>query len=369
MSDIRFEKIGGEWVDPPMLLPAAIPLELSGESIRSRLITSSDTPGEELALRPDLTLAIANEFIAAGAPGPVSYRYLGKAFRRPLQAGDTAEFTQTGFENFGHTDEIAKDVDTLSVICEEVSGAGIRDAQLYLGDVSIFYSVVAALELSDAWRDRLTRAFHRKEGVRAVLSADEAPQKHSVLAETLSALPRDQAAALLEEVMSVSGGESLGGRTQDEILERLQARAAAGREGPLPDRARAALTALLDISGPPVSFAARLKDLADEYSLDLSEVIDRIRAVFDALEKGNIPFWSQAHVSTEFGRRFDYYSGMVFEICHTGLSSRRPLATGGRYNGLVCHLSGGTYDVAAVGAVIRPDRMAKAIAIETGGQS
>ena len=33
MNRIQFEAIGGDWIDPPLLMPAAIPLELSGENI------------------------------------------------------------------------------------------------------------------------------------------------------------------------------------------------------------------------------------------------------------------------------------------------------------------------------------------------
>ena len=54
-----FEKLGGEFVDPPMVMPAAQPLELSGEAVRARLCVFTGTGGEECALRPDLTLPLA----------------------------------------------------------------------------------------------------------------------------------------------------------------------------------------------------------------------------------------------------------------------------------------------------------------------
>tara|TARA_X000000950_G_scaffold53718_1_gene63994 strand:+ start:189787 stop:190899 length:1113 start_codon:yes stop_codon:yes gene_type:complete len=367
VTSFQFEAIGGEWIDPPILIPAALPLELSGESIRNRLITSSDTPGEELALRPDLTLPAAMYFLASGDEAPVSYRYRGRAFRQPRSAVERAEFDQTGFENFGHEDKLARDVLTLSTMCEEVAGAGVRDGQLYLGDVSIFHAVVDALELSRHWNARVTRAFRRREGLQALLKTGGAEDnRHSALAETLANLPADAARDLLDEVMSLSGTEIVGGRTKDEILERLQARAEAASAGDMPDKAREVLNVFTGISGPPSVFLARLKELVSQFSLGLEGMTEKTEKLFEALSQKNMPFWSQAHVSVQFGRRFDYYDGMVFELCHTSLSSERPLATGGRYDGLLTWLSEGEHNLPAVGGVIRPDRVEAAVKAEAG---
>ena len=369
MTAIQFSEIGGDWIDPPMLLPASIPLELSGEGIRNRLITSADGPGEELALRPDLTLAAVRYFIDQNVRERVSYRYFGRAFRQPAMDGEPIEFDQTGFEIFGDENRQQADIQTLSVICEEVAGAGIRDAQLYLGDISIFTSVLQALDLSDDWQSRLARAFRRREGVQALLNAEPETERHSELSETLSLLPPDRAAILLEEVLAFSSGGVIGGRTSEEILDRLRGRAAARQNGALPDKAVKVLTSLLEITGPPSVFLGKLTDLNREYGLDLNEVLARTSEQFEAMEARKVPFWSHANVSIQFGRRFDYYDGFVFELCHTAFSSKRPLAAGGRYDGLVSLLSGGKRSVPAVGGVVRPDRLAQALAVEAGDRS
>lgn len=368
MTSFQFEAIGGDWIDPPLLIPAALPLELSGESIRSRLITSSDTPGEELALRPDLTLPVANHYLAEAGGEPVSYRYFGRAFRQARTEGEPVEFNQTGFENFGHTDRLERDVATLTAICSEIADAGIRNAQLNLGDVSIFHAVVDALALSDHWDARIRRANKRREGVEAVLASAEGQtvKASSALAQTLAKLPADDARDLLDEVMSISGTEVVGGRTKEEILERLQARAEAANAGAMPDKARAVLGALKGVSGTPDIFLKKLRALASEYALNLSSVLEYTDTLFSALSDRDMPFWANAHVSVQFGRRFDYYDGLVFELYHAGLTREKPLALGGRYDGLVSWLSKGAKDVPAVGGVVRPDRVEAALNLEGG---
>lgn len=365
MRKIQFDAIGGDWINPPVLMPASLPLELSGEAIRSRLLTISDSPGDELALRPDLTLAVANHHIQSGGDQPVSYRYYGKAFRQPVQAGDPMEFYQTGFESFGHPDRGARDVATLAMICETIAEAGLERVNLRLGNVSVFSHFVEALQLSTYWTEQLNRAFRRQEGIRKLLAEREAIPR-SALAQTLAELPEDRAEALLQDVLAMSGGEVIGGRTQEDILLRLQARAEAAREGVLPDRARRLLGELIELEGRPEEVLSRLRNMSQASQLDLGSALNDLSDLFTELDARKLPFWDGAHFSIQFGRRFDYYDGLVFELQHERLGRGRPVASGGRYDGLIGRLSGGTKSMPAVGAVLRPDRIDAAQMTEGG---
>ena len=64
--------------------------------------------------------------------------------------------------------------------------------------------------------------------------------------------------------------------------------------------------------------------------------------------------------SAEFGRTLEYYSGLVFEVRATTLGPQSPLATGGRYDGLM-RAAGAGIDVAAVGAAIHTERLLAAV--------
>ncbi|HYD43993.1 MAG TPA: ATP phosphoribosyltransferase regulatory subunit, partial [Phenylobacterium sp.] len=58
--------------------------------------------------------------------------------------------------------------------------------------------------------------------------------------------------------------------------------------------------------------------------------------------------------TTAPGRSFDYYDGARFEILSAALGPTRPVAAGGRYDGLLARLGGRPN--AAVGCMIRPWR-------------
>jgi len=55
------------------------------------------------------------------------------------------------------------------------------------------------------------------------------------------------------------------------------------------------------------------------------------------------------------GHAFDYYDGLTFEVRSAALGDDRPVASGGRYDGLLARL-GGPAKARAVGCVVRPWR-------------
>ena len=55
------------------------------------------------------------------------------------------------------------------------------------------------------------------------------------------------------------------------------------------------------------------------------------------------------------GHAFDYYDGLTFEVRAAALGADRPIAVGGRYDGLLARL-GGAAGARAVGCMVRPSR-------------
>ena len=60
-------------------------------------------------------------------------------------------------------------------------------------------------------------------------------------------------------------------------------------------------------------------------------------------------------LSPAFGRSFGYYDGFLFEVRSAALDAERPLAAGGRYDGLLARL-GARRATPAVGCMVRPWR-------------
>ncbi len=365
-----FDTIDGEWIDPPLLMKASIPLELSGEAVRARLCTLVDAGGEEMALRPDLTLAVMLHHIDK-APGtaPVSYRYSGRAFRMPSVKGDAIEFDQAGFERYNAADALDTDVDTFLTVCRTVESYGLKDITLHVGDIAIFNSFVDAFldtpgsGVDGNWARALKLAFRRTDGIRQ-LFRQEAPGTQSALANALSGLSREDAETVLAEVFAISDIQPVGGRSTREILARLGAQASVARSGALPVATVDRLNALLSIKGAPQAALQELRSLAEGLKGDVSAHLDHLQAICNRMEAERAPYWSSARFNVQFGRRFNYYDGLVFECVHPSLGPLRPVGAGGRYDGLAARLSDNAQSASAVGGVVRPDRLQLARSFE-----
>lgn len=354
-----FAGLGGDLADPPFLMPAGLPLELSGEAVRARLCMFTDAAGADHALRPDLTLPVAREEVAArraGLSGERILRYRAPAFRLPSSAGQPMEFTQIGFERFGAASTPDADMAALEAVIGAVDAAGTPLERVWLGDLAVFPAFVDALGLDEAMGEALKRAFRQQGGVTALLKRG-ASGVPAPLAGRLAGASPAESEAMVGETLRLAGLQPLGARSLSEIAERLveKANATAG----LAEEPRAILTAVLAVEDAPGPAADALAAIAAEAGLATAEpAIERLAARHASIGEQVPQVAPMARFGTPFGRRFNYYDGFVFELFAAGAPSNAPCGAGGRYDGLLARLSGGEVTATAIGGVVRPDRLA-----------
>lgn len=358
-----FARLGGELVDPVTVMPATLPLELSGEAVRARLCIFSDHRNHDQALRPDLTLPLAVDEVAArkaGRSGERTVRYASRAFRIPSSNDEPIEFIQIGCERYGYPSVPGADAELYAIVSEEAKLAGIAKGQTRMGDLAIFKAFVEALSLPDGTTTALLRAFREDGGVNALLSVRSAERSSTAL-RLKDVLP-EQAKTIVSEMLAMSGVEMIGTRTLDEIADRLVEQASHGDISDISDATRDMLNELTSIECAVDDAEGQLSGLAGRHRLvgteaainALAERIEHMRAQAPA-------FMPDARFSVTFGRRFAYYDGFVFEIGHPDDALRRAFGAGGRYDKLLSRLSSGEVNETAIGAVIRPDRIARAL--------
>jgi ATP phosphoribosyltransferase regulatory subunit len=355
-----FEAFGGVRIDAPVMQPLSLLLDLAGETMRPRLLVVQTDGGEAAALRPDFTIPVVQAHIASGqARG--RYHYEGKAFRvPPAGSGRAAEFLQIGAELFGPpTDEASENAALAALAWYAASAGGRKDLSLLMGDVGLFDAFIRAIGTPAAVATRLTRAFADGRSVQAELTraqgaAPAAPAGSGRLAGLLSDLPEAEAAAVLEELWRLAGIQPVGGRSPGEIVHRLIERSADDR-GPRLSKAEADLIGrYLALTGTPRQVLDKVESLAyeakAEFDLQLQPWVRQLKALATA----GVPE-SALTLATGFARPFGYYDGVLFEVRSAALGPERPLAAGGRYDGLLAKL-GGKGEPGAVGCIVRPAR-------------
>jgi ATP phosphoribosyltransferase regulatory subunit len=352
----HFLAAGFERTEPPVLHPAAIFLDMSGEEVRRRLFLTTDASGEELCLRPEYTIPVCRAYLASERAGGVAeYSYLGPVFR--ARAGQGGEQTQTGLESFGRNDAEAADAEVFALSLEAATAAGGGALAARLGDAGLFDGVLASLEIPEVWRRRLRRGVARGRNLDAIFDrpSQGALAQPGVLA-ALESADHAGAKALVEDLLAIAGIEAVGGRSAGEIADRFLEQASLRSGEPIEPEKRAVLDAFLAISGDPDAAAIELRRLADSARLDLGAALDafEMRNGFIAARGAKI---EGIRFSAAFVRDFDYYTGFVFEAHDPVTPGAKTALAGGRYDGLARRL-GAVSDIPAVGAAITLDRLA-----------
>ncbi len=344
-----FAEAGYAFVEPPIVHPASVFVELAGEDLRRRLYLTSAADGTELALRPDYTIPVCLHHLATGAAKrKAGYAYLGPVFRH--RRNEPGEFLQAGIESLGRSDRVAADADALKLALDALDGLGVAKINVRIGDSGVFGAVLDALDLSPPWQRRLARNFGNRQRVAELIARANggAAADAAATGQAQRATARRRAA----EVLEASGLATIDGRTADEIADRFVEKAviAAG----IGDRPAKVLSRYLAIAGTPARALAAMRRLAQSETLAIGKALDRFEARTQALASRGVAL-PRLTFAADFGRRLDYYTGFVFEVHDAERPDGGQIVGGGRYDRMMALISGAA--VPAVGFSIWLDRI------------
>ncbi len=331
-----------ERIDPPVIQPLDLLLDLSGEAMRERLFVVQGEDGSEACLRPDFTIPMARHLVDRGTLIGRWY-YQGQAFRiAPLgaDASHPSEFLQIGIEAFGGPDDELADAEIATLAWESASAGGRGDLALRIGDVSFFRAFLSDIGVPAIAAGRLQRAFTRPNRLRAELARAR---------RVAQGLPAAVDAAEIERIWAAEGLEQTGGRTAQEISNRLAFRAREAAEPCLTDEQAEKIERYLAIADSPVEALGRIRALGAGSAFETeSRWWNLLIGDLSGIPNDKIRF------DAGFGGPFSYYDGFVFEIVSAQLGPDAAVAAGGRYDALAAQLLG--RPIAACGCMVRPAR-------------
>jgi len=363
-----FEAAGHEFIDPEIIQPADVFLERAGEDIRSRTYVFTDPDGNELCLRPDITVP-ACRYHLANAPTPQTparYCYAGPAFRHHgTGTNSPREFDQIGLEWFGAAESASAEAEVFNLTIAAMEQAGLKNYVVRIGDLGLFHALLGTLEMPRRWRRRLAREFWRPRTFYKLLRhlTGEKPlaeTSSSALVEQLASSQSRDARQLVEQTLDANDWPLVPGRSSDEIAARLSEKAADKNSHPLDKKSADLINTYLNIHGQLADVEEKLQSLArplsGAFAGGVNDLVSRT-AMFDlaAIKNGNVSF------AAEFGRSLEYYTGFVFQIEVTDRDGG-PLviAGGGRYDDLISDI-GNCDRVPAVGSAIYSERLLNAV--------
>ncbi len=365
-----FSDAGYEQIVPSIIQPADVFLDVIGESLRGRTYVFSDPEGEELCLRPDLTVPTARLYLERfpEADTKARYAYNGPAFRfQPSGSEKTnpREFFHAGVERLGGMERDIEDANVVAILVEAVQEAGLENFRLKIGDLELFNALLKALEIPNRWQTRLRHQFWRPEHFRELvhrLSSEDQDAVMTVPPDLVAELDPGkpiEAQKLIAAYLDANNIPMIGARTLAEITQHLLEEVEDVRTEPLSTEAANLIEAYVGITAPPRAAGARIADLIAESGIDLAKELDDFRKRIERMAEAGIDF-ANAEFSAEFGRNLEYYSGLVFELNVEGMTDRFPIAGGGRYDELLQTI-GAPHMVPAVGGAIHTERLLAAV--------
>jgi len=360
-----FKRGGYEQVAPSIIQPADIFLDQIGEAIRGRTYVFTDLSGEELCLRPDLTVPVSRLYLERHPRANVEARYCynGPAFRFQRKGASQThprEFRQAGIECFGVADRDSADIEVILLAADAVRAAGLGEFRFRFGDIALFFALLDVLSLPERWRLKLRHYFWRPPAFHALLSRlakGESAESDGPAAELAATLPVQDRALAMEAVATYLEANDLmlaGNRTLGEITDRLLDHAADLRAEPLPREVATVIDYFLAVEASSREAIDRIATIGKGAGIDLGPALCMLSRRFDLLEETGVNV-DAATFATEFGRDLEYYSGLVFQI-EVGGDKTSPIAGGGRYDGLLRSV-GARAEVPAVGSAIHTERL------------
>jgi len=313
-------------------------VERSGESFRRFIFSFNDQNGNELCLRPDLTIASCLKYLNDKAKGTRKVFYNGQAFRKTLNRTDPIIRNQIGFEIIGSKKEKEDDKKIIETAIKSLSKIDYTSGSLTIGNVEIFKLLLNKLDIPKRWRLRLQRHFWRENYFNELLKRLET---NSDVDPTIVEIDKKRYQQMLKQAQY----KMIAGRSVNEILERFNNKIKDPRRAKKGKNVAKIIKEFLKIKCSIDQAANKLNYFFKKNKINLRVENNYFPITKNKVSKLNIRY------SASFGRQLEYYTGLVFKIEIKKKSKNINIINGGRYDNLIGDL-GSNKKIPAVGAAI-----------------
>lgn len=351
-----FEQHTYHRVQPSILQPSRLFVDRSGEEVRRRTFELIDPAGDELCLRPDLTIPTCKWAVDTNRDLPTRLCYRGPAFRF-REGEEPAQFAQAGAELIGLKDRAQADAEVLSLTVEALRAVNVRNFQMIVGDLNLFFTLVDALEVPEQWRGRLKRHFWRSTYFETLLDRMVAGASNDAerAIENLHKLKPEEVRPAIEALIDKAGDSPLAGRSREGIIDRLMMQAADGKAPRLKKSVANMLKSFLAIRAPAREALEEIRKLTKPVFITMEKPLRAMEERLNVLENLGVSQRRTTFVG-HFGRNLEYYSGFVFEFWSEAGGGALEVAGGGRYDTLMESL-GAPRGTPAVGVALNPEKI------------
>ena len=329
---------GFKYIELPSVIEANHIVQRSGESFRKFIFSFTDQGGNELCLRPDLTIVSCLRYLENNLKGKEKIFYNGQAYRKSENKKDSIVRNQVGFEIIGSRNEKNDDKEIINTSLKSLKNFNYSSGEITIGNVEIFNLLISKLDIPKRWKLRLSRHFWREDYFNDLLKRLET---NSDVDPTIVEIDKKRYFRMLKDDQSTI----IANRTINEILSRFDKKIKDPRRPSKGRNISKIIKEFLKIKCPINNAAKVLNKFFKKYKINLMVDQRYFPISKNKINKLNVTF------SAAFGRQLEYYTGMVFKIDIKSKSKIINSCNGGRYDKLISDI-GSKRQTPAVGAAL-----------------
>ena len=348
----HFVNAGFTPIETPMLQPIEPFLNRMGEEMRQQLYSFTTPIGEQLCLRPELTIPVARIYLESPqylAQETVRYCYQGKVFQ--YHAGHNTESRQVGIEIIngnilGHQG-IKDEVEIIKYISEALMQAGVSEFQIKLTDRQLFNALITDIDLPQRWKNRLMRSFGQS------LFRKYQNQLLALSEQTIQPLREDSPEEIHQLLDKYKKTDILFGRTILQIESRWHDKQEDKNLNSLVAKNTLKLIDQLLLQTRWHNIMPHLRQLCRLTGHIFRDAVDQFETRMEMIqiELPHFDYANCAFLNSNLSGNLTCYSGLMFEIHLPCLGTESAIARGGRYDDLLQEM-GATTAIPAVGGTI-----------------
>ena len=325
---------GYKYIELEAVIDADQIIQRSGESFRQYMFSFQDPNGNEMCLRPDLTIASCLRYLKNKTKIKEKIFYSGQAFRKIKDQKGKIIRNQIGYEIIGSKSIRQDDYEIIQTSLKTVKKIKKTKLKVEIGNIKLFNLLLNKLKLPKRWKLRLSRHFWRKKYFESLLKRFETNSD-------IDPLTVEVDKKRYKKMKSGNQNQLIAGRKVSEILNRFNNKIKDPRKFAEGKKTSSIIREYLKISCPINYSRKKLGNFFSKHKIKI-DLKDEFFPIKNKLDKNKIIF------STNYGRELEYYTGMVFNIKD---QSNVNLIQGGRYDNLLSNL-GSKRKIPAVGAAI-----------------
>ena len=325
---------GYKYIELDAVIGANQIIQRSGENFRQYMFSFQDPNGNEMCLRPDLTIVSCLRYLKNKTKTKEKIFYSGQAFRKIEDKGEKIIRNQIGYEIIGSKSIKQDDIEIIQTSIRTIQKIKSTKLKIEIGNIKLFNLLLDKLKLPKRWKLRLSRHFWREKYFESLLKRLETNSDIDPLAVEVDK-------KRYNKMKSENKNQMIGGRKISEILNRFNNKIKDPRKFVEGKKTASIIKEYLKISCSINLARRKLNNFFSKYKIKI-DLKDEFFPIKNQLGKNKIIF------STNFGRELEYYTGMVFNIKD---QSNTNLIQGGRYDDLLLNL-GSKRKILAVGAAI-----------------